>query len=999
MSDHDPLPPSSADELILPVERDGSSRRTFLKLAGFGVASASLAGCSRGAARFVVPRLEADSGITPGLPYLTATTCGGCEARCGILARCRDGRPVKLEGNPDHAISRGGLCAVGQASLLELYDGQRLDGAIVDGKSVAWQQADDAVRTALEGARVRVLTRTITSPSTRALIERFARETGGAHVEWDPRSASAILDAHAKCFGARVLPRMRFDRARVIASFDADFLGTWLSPVEFARDYAAGRRPDGEDAQMSRHIHVESHLSLTGSAADERLTLAPSQLRPALAVLAKHVEGHSKTKTAVSGEPTDAPHGDRLEKLAEELWEARGASLVVCGSDDPGAQALTVHINQMLGSYGTTLDVEQPSLVRRGDDAALHALVAEMRSGAVDVLIVDGLDLAYELPDDAGVREALAQVGTIISTASLPDETSALAAIIAPTPHELESWNDAEPARGHLSLSQPTVPPLRSARTLRRSLAVWLGDDVDDLDLVKAHWRGQVQHRTGRSGDFDAFFDRVLHDGYVAAPNAPRTRAQWRREGVSEALASAPPRAIDATSFALVLYSKVGLPEARNAHNPWLQELPDPLTTLVWDNYACMSPGMAAKLGVRPGDVVRIADGDNSIEVPVRTLPGIDEQTVAVALGYGVSGTDRFSRIGPSWLEGRLTVREGETVGSRAASLLQFDAGGMRASGRPVTVTATGAHEDLAGTQDHHRLEVPKKLAVAGGAVRNVVLATSFETLQKDPANAIHSHGAHEATMWPADHANSGPRYGMAIDLSACNGCSGCVVACQAENNVPSVGKDEVLRHREMTWLRMDRYFQGTGKALRVYHQPMMCHHCANAPCETVCPVLATAHSADGLNQQVYNRCVGTRYCANNCPYKVRRFNWFDYPRGEELRNLALNPDVTVRSRGVMEKCSMCVQRIQEGKAEATRRGEDLRDGEVQTACQQSCPTNAIVFGDLNDPESAVAKLAHSPRTYQLLSELNVAPGVSYLADVRNAPEPESATATGESHG
>jgi len=996
MSDHDSHLSAAVDDLVLPVEREGSSRRTFLKLAGFGVASATLAGCSRGATRLVVPRLSADQAVTPGLAYWTATTCGGCEARCGVLARCRDGRPIKLEGNPAHAISRGGLCAVGQASLLDLYDGQRQDGALLRGKKATWDEADDVVRSALASAKVRILTRTITSPSTRAAIEGFAKTFGGKHIEWDPRSASAMLDAHAECFGARVLPRLHFDRARVIASFDADFLGTWLSPVEFARDYAAGRRPDGEDAAMSRHIHLESHLSLTGSAADERLAVAPAELRPSLALLRKHVAILAGKGAGPGSESTDAPHAERIETLAQELWDARGHSLVVCGSDDAGAQALAAHVNQLLGNYGKTLDLARPSLVRRGDDGALRALLGEMEAGDVDVLIVDGLDLVYELPGDAGVRDALAKVGTVISTSALADETSALATVVVPVPHELESWNDAEPVRGHLSLSQPTVPPLRDARTLRRSLSAWNDNNADDHDLVKAYWRTNVYPRAGSTGNFDAFFDRALHDGYVEATSASRTRTGWQPGGLARVLsASAAPAAVAGGSLALVVYSKVGLPEGRSAHNPWLQEMADPLTTLVWDNYACMAPATAAKLGVRPGDVIRIADGDATMEVPVRTLPGVHPSTIAVARGYGVSGTDRFSRIGPSWLEGKLTVQEGGTVGRSASPLLQLGQDGLRTSGRAVTVSATGEHEDLAGTQDHHRVEVPAKLAVHGGAVRHMVLATSFEKLQKDPANALHGHEAHDVTLWPADHENDGPRWGMAIDLSACNGCSGCVVACQAENNVPAVGKDEVLRHREMTWLRMDRYFSGTGDDLRVHHQPMMCHHCANAPCETVCPVLATAHSSDGLNQQVYNRCVGTRYCANNCPYKVRRFNWFNYERADELQNLALNPDVTVRSRGVMEKCSMCVQRIQEGKAEAAHRGEDVADGQVQTACQQSCPAGAIVFGDLHDPESAVAKLVRGPRSYQVLAELNVQPGVTYLAEVRNAPE----SATGERHG
>jgi molybdopterin-containing oxidoreductase family iron-sulfur binding subunit len=991
--------PDPGDDLVLPVERDGTSRRTFLKLAGFGVASAALAGCSRPETRYVVPRLDQGGGITPGRTYLTATTCDGCEARCGVLARCRDGRPVKLEGNPEHAVSRGGLCAVGQASLLALYDSRRFDGPTLRGAESNWSDADAAVASALANGRVRLLSRTITSPSTRAMIERFTKRFDASHVEWDPRSASALLDAHAAAFGVRAVPRPAFDRADVIASFDADFLGTWISPVEYARDYAAGRRPDGDDAKMSRHVHVEAHLSLTGAAADERIVAAPHELRPMLASLATRVAELAGKQAGLGDEPTDSAHADRMQDLAQELWDARGHALVVCGSNDTGTQVIVAQLNQLLESYGATLDLGRPSLARRGDDKALAALIAQMQDGAVDALIIDGLDPVYELPDNAGFRDALSKVGLVVSTSAQPDETTALSGIVAPTPHALESWDDAEAVLGHLSLAQPTVPPLRSARTLRRSLAAWMGEDAEELELLRAYWKSDVQRRVGAAGDFDAFFDRSLHDGYVEAKSGSGARPRWNAGAATKLLAASPaPPAPAAGTLALVLYSKVGIPEGRHAHNPWLQEMPDPLTTLVWDNYACMAPATAARLGVAPGDIVRVAAGDASIEVPVRTLPGIHADTVAVALGYGVTGTDRFSRIGPSWLEGDVTVREGETVGSRAASLLQLTQDGFRTAGREVSVTATGAstETELAGTQDHHRLEVPEKLAVRGGAVRTAVLATTFDTLKNDPAHAVHAHKADpELSLWPLDHDNDGPRYGMVIDLAACNGCSGCVVACQAENNVPAVGRDEVLRHREMTWLRMDRYFRGHGDDLRVHHQPMMCHHCANAPCETVCPVLATAHSSDGLNQQVYNRCVGTRYCANNCPYKVRRFNWFDYPRDDDIQNLALNPDVTVRTRGVMEKCSMCVQRIQEGKAEAARRGEELADGDIRTACQQSCPTDAIAFGDLNDPESAASRAAHQPRGYQVLAELGVRPGVTYLADVQNA----RGSGNGERHG
>ena len=990
-----------ADDTVLPVEREGETRRSFLRLAGFGVASATLAGCSRGPLELVVPRPELDAAGTAGRAYWIATTCGGCEARCGVLARCRDGRPIKLEGNPDHAVSRGGLCAVGQASLLDLYDGQRRNGPALAGEAVSWPDLDRSVRERIDASpgRVRLLTRTITSPSTRAWIDRFVERTNGRHVEWDPRSASALLDAHEACFGRRAVPRMRFEAAKVIVSFDADFLGTWLSPVEFAKGYAAGRRPDDETPTMSRHVQIESRLSLTGCSADERLTVGPWEMRAAVARLCASLPSRSSGEVDVAALAERAPHGEALDALAEELWAARGACLVVSGSDDPGTQVLVAYANELLGSYGKTLDLDAPSLARRGSDAALTRLIEEMQGGGVDVLVVDGLDPVYELPEGSGFAEALQKVGLVVSTSALADQTTAAAHALAPSAHELASWNDAEPVAGRLSLSQPTVPPLRSARTLRATLAAWLGESGDDVTLLREHWRREVFPRVSGARDFSTFFDGVLHDGFVATRAArPPAPARWNASRASDVLAtSSGPAAPPDGTLALVLYSKVALPEGRNAHNPWLHEVPDPLTTVTWDNYVCIAPETAAARGLADGDLVAVAadEGGTAIPLPVRLLPGVHPAVAAVALGYGVLGTDRFSRIGPSWLEGRLTLQEGETVGTRAADLLQLTASGLRSSGRAVRLADSGLTHDLAQTQDHHSLEVPHHLAPQRGEVRDVAQSTTLTVLQEDPSHAVHHHELTNDGLWPVDHQTDGPRWGLVVDLSACNGCSGCVVACQAENNVPAVGKDEVRRHREMTWLRVDRYLQGEGDSLRVVHQPMMCQHCANAPCETVCPVLATVHSEDGLNQQVYNRCVGTRYCANNCPYKTRRFNWFDYPRREELRNLALNPDVTVRSRGVMEKCSMCVQRIQEAKAEARREGREVADGEIQTACQQSCPAGAIVFGDLNDPESRAAKLHAGPRAYQALSELNVRPGVTYLAGVRNGPEPE----TGGRHG
>jgi molybdopterin-containing oxidoreductase family iron-sulfur binding subunit len=478
-----------------------------------------------------------------------------------------------------------------------------------------------------------------------------------------------------------------------------------------------------------------------------------------------------------------------------------------------------------------------------------------------------------------------------------------------------------------------------------------------------------------------------LHEGFARVPPRPLKVQPFKLGAVELLPRGSPPE----RTYSVVLYAKVGMPDAGHAYNPWLQELPDPISKVTWDNYACLAPATALELGVKDGDVVRLETSEaggksRTLELPALVQPGQHERVVAIALGYGSRLSERFADIGPDWLEARPTVGPDGLVGQNAAPLLSWAGGSLRLVRDGVRLTKTDGHHPLASTQSFHRL--PAHLAQAGKGHRRIVHETTLAAFRPEPARI-------PLPLWPEDHPTDGPRWGMVIDHNACTGCSACVIACQVENNIPVVGKDEVRRHREMHWLRLDRYYADHDGGLDVVHQPMLCQHCGNAPCEPVCPVLATVHSAEGLNQQVYNRCVGTRYCANNCPYKVRRFNWFDYVHDDTLQNLTLNPDVTVRSRGVMEKCTFCVQRIQEAKSEAGRERRPLRDGDVQTACQQSCPAQAIVFGNLNDPRSQVSRLAHSPRRYRALEELNVKPSVTYLTLVRNRP----VNREGQAHG
>jgi len=977
---------TSPPDSLLPGTDLTPSRRAFLQWSGFGVASAALTGCSRGPTKSVIPYLEAPEGIVSGRAYWIATTCHGCSAACGVLARCLDGRPVKVEGNPQHGLSQGGLCAVGQAEVLSLYDSRRLETPQMDGSPATWEAADAELTALLRASgKVRLLTGTLHGPSTRAAIASFVdRHADARHVSYDALSVSAILDAHERTHGRRSLPSYRFERAEVIVSFDADFLGTWISPVSFAKGYAAGRRPDAPDARMSRHIQLESRMSLTGSAADRRLRLAPWEVAQTLTSLCSELERLASATERLSGAPGEARLDGIAAGLAAELWEARGKSLVVCGENDVEAQVLTAYANELLGNYGQTLSLARPSLQRQGDDRELVRLADELDAGEVDLLVVSGVNPAYDLPPE--LAASIARAGTLVVHSAGQDETAAAARIVLPAPHSLEAWDDGEPEAGRYSLTQPTVPPLRSGRTLRHVLAAWGGDSRGDDELLRETWSSELHGRLGSGQGFDAFFAKALHDGFIQSADADAGEPSFQADAVVAPTAGTAPEGL-----ALVLYPKVGLLDGRHAHNPWLQELPDPQSKITWDNYACFSETRAEELGVELGDVVRITTGDGgvSLELPVVVQRGQHDGVVAIALGYGRLGTDRFSDVGPNWLEGKVTVEPGQTIGVNAAPLLEERGGNLAYSGRGVQVERTGRRMDLAATQDHHSLEIPAHIAPKGGEVRHAVRYANFEEYQHDPAHAIHHPHVPDADLWPDDHAPPGHHWAMAVDISACIGCSACAVSCQAENNVPVVGKDEVLRHREMAWMRVDRYLAGQDDEVTASYQPMFCQQCDNAPCEAVCPVLATVHSSEGLNQQVYNRCVGTRYCANTCPYKVRRFNWFNYSREDELQNHSLNPDVTVRTRGVMEKCTFCAQRIQEAKSVAKAKGVELADGDIQVACQQSCPTNAIVFGDLADPESRVAQVASGPRAYGVLAELNVKPSVSYLARIRNVPAAE----------
>ena len=1002
--------PSEARDLLLDEFPEGLTslaggfaRRDFLKAAGFTLAAGVMTGCSPAPVQKAIPFLVQPEEITPGVATFYASTCGGCSAGCGLLVKNRDARPIKLEGNPQHPISRGGLCAVGQASLLGLYDSTRYLHPHAHGKQSTWAEADRAIIAQLLTIRknrgaVRFLTGSITSPTTRAMMAGFLRGFPDArHVSYDPLSSSAILDAHQRTHAARILPRYRFERAEVIASFDADFLGTWISPVEFTAGYRAGRALEGEHPRMSYHVQFESRMSLTGSKADRRVRIAPGQLGLIMSQLALRVARKAGIPISWSVADSSVSSG-MLDDLAQRLWQARGRSLVVCGEQDVQAQVLCNFLNHLLNNYGATLDMERPSYQRQGNDRELETLLRELRDAKVAALLIHGVNPVFDLPVGDELPALLKNVPLVVTFAERPDETSALAHFVCPEPHRLESWADVEAVAGTISLAQPAMQQFGSNRLLIESLAAWMGTPKPAYDILRERWQASVFPRQKKERSFQAFWDRSVHDGFaqVEPERARRGGQPFKTAAVQPVTAARTP---PAGAFTLVMYPKVGILDGRHANNPWLQELPDPITKVTWDNYACLSPAAATRLGAVEGDVVRIEIGPpgraaRMLELPVCVQPGQHDQVVAVALGYGSKASARFRQVGPRWFQAKFSVGEHGRVGGNAAPLTELRDGALRYTQPEARLAMTGKKHPLACTQEHHTIAVPEKLALPGGERREIIQETTLSALLSGEHKVNHEARAGQHTgMWPDDHPSPGHRWAMVIDLSACTGCSACVVACQAENNIPVVGRDEVRRRRAMHWMRVDRYYMGLDENVDVAYEPMFCQQCGNASCETVCPVLATVHSEEGLNQQIYNRCVGTRYCANNCAYKARRFNWFDYPREDRLQNMALNPDVTVRSRGVMEKCTFCVQRIQAAKIEAKQRGEKVADGAIQTACQQSCPAQAIVFGDRNDAQSKVSQLLRSGREYTVLGEYNFQPSVGYMKIVRNRPEGE-----GEKH-
>jgi molybdopterin-containing oxidoreductase family iron-sulfur binding subunit len=813
-------------------------------------------------------------------------------------------------------------------------------------------------------------------------------------------SSSGLLAANATSFGKRAIPSYQFDKAKTIVSLGADFLGTWLSPVEYARQYAAGRKINQANPEMSKHIQFESMLSLTGANADDRYVHRPSETAAVVLNLYAALGG------AISA---PALADDRLKKgikqAADALKASGAASLVVAGSNDSNVQLVVNAINQMLGAYGTTIDWSATLNTRQGDDAAMVQLVQEMNEGKIGALLVHGVNPAYDYFDAKKFESGLAKVAASVSFNDREDETSVLCKFQLPDNHFLESWGDAEMKAGYVSFIQPTIAPLFKTRAFQTSLMKWSGEAMAYGDYFKQYWLAKFGSQ--------AAWDKALQDGVSETPAAVSAGAY---NGSALAAASAALAAVKVgTGKEVVVYPKVALGSGKEANNPWLQEMPDPITKATWDNYAVISFATAKELGIVVDDnyevelskpVIKLKVGQKEMSLPVLVIPGMHKDVIAVAVGYGRS---------------EKTGRAAANVGQNMFPLVSFDGKAFAYAVAGASVEKTNETFKIAYTQTHNqyegRDEVVREFALSDFKKHPTALKDERHKLVEDYAKNTGDYAA-EGTLYPS-HPYPGAKWGMSIDLNSCIGCGACTVACTSENNVAVVGKSEVMRAHEMHWLRIDRYFatyrddSGSDNLddLNVVFMPMLCQHCDNAPCENVCPVNATNHSSEGLNQMTYNRCIGTRYCANNCPYKVRRFNWSDYMgadsfednqkgiledsvmmMNDDLTRMVLNPDVTVRSRGVIEKCSFCVQRLQEGKLKAKKENRPLETGadgkwDIKTACQQACPTNAIVFGNANDKNSPVSKIRNEEQTNRVfysLEQIHVLPNVNYLAKIRN---------------
>ena len=1002
----------------------GSNRRDFLKFLGFGLGAATIAAGCDIPVKKAMPYVTKPDSIVPGIANYYASTFvhGGDVA--SILVKTREGRPIKIEANDMAPSNYGKTSARAQASVLSLYDTNRFATPLKKSgngfQPTSWEDLDKEVKAKLaSAASIRVLTHSVSSPTAqKAMADFMAKYPAAKSVAIDAVSYSAVLDANAANFGKRAIPTYKFNEADIVVSFNADFLGSWISPEKFAADYVQKRVVKDVNAPaMSRHYQVESHMSLSGSNADNRILVKPSEQGAAIAFLYNAVTGGGAPELGLNAKAKKA-----LTKVADQLKANAGKSIVLSASTNVAEQLMVNAINQTLGNYGSTILAGTSYYGKQGDDVAFDQLINELNAGSVDVLIVWGANPVYTHGKGETLAAAIGKAKTKVALSIANDETTKLCDWVATTPHFLEGWGDARVSDEFVSLIQPTIAPLFDSRQAEMSFLTWSESTAANYyDYLKANWQNTLFAAQNQFATFQAFWDNALHNGLIFTTGSGNPA--YISVAIDFSKVSAPSKAQLEISF----FEPVSVGNGLHSTNPWLQEMANPVDRTVWGNYLAVPVhfdgvrSFEALNGLKDGDLVELTVGDVKYTVPVIQQFGQMQGTVALALGYGRTEAGNCGT--------NIGVNTNVCV-SRNGGYPQYYSDKVQVSGKQ------GKEKEFSCVQYHHTYGVTDKDKATGqtinadeaatvffdyftgakgfqGAItdRSIIYTTNIGDLKESLAevkekrehaqflNSKQIYRGHDALYAKGHH------WGMHIDLNACIGCGSCTVACMSENNVPVVGKREVSRHHEMSWLRIDRYYYGNVENPNTVYQPMMCQHCDNAPCENVCPVNATNHSGEGLNQMTYNRCIGTRYCANNCPYKVRRFNWLDYTTadlfpanqikkfGEEvsfgadnLTRMVLNPDVTVRSRGVIEKCSFCVQRLQEGKLTAKNEGRTLRDADVKTACQTACPTGAITFGDMNAKDELSAKL-ENPLNYIVLEEVNVRSSVNYTMKVNNRDE------------
>ncbi|TDN95589.1 quinol:cytochrome c oxidoreductase iron-sulfur protein precursor [Salegentibacter sp. 24] len=977
------------------LESSKTSRRDFLKYVGFSTAAASLAACE-GPVIKSIPYVVQPERIVPGVANYYASTIANGFDFASVLVKTREGRPIKIENN-ELAKSKGGVNARVHASVLSMYDANRVKRPMIDGRNVSWEEFDREVTGALDGVSgdIILLTQTFASPSTTKLINEFSEKYPNVrHVVYDIVSENDVLNAFQAKYGKRAMPNYDFSKAKTIVSVGADFLGDWQGGG-YDSGYAKGRVPT--NGEMSRHVQFESNMSLTGANADKRIPVTPSQQKAVLAALYGYISGGASTSNL------PAKIDDAVVKAASQLRDAGNGAVVVSGIPDVNAQALVLAINEALGS--AVMDVDNPRMTRQGDTEKVFQAIEDMKTGSVGAVLMAGVNPAYSLPNGEEFAEALAKVDVSLAFSMKPDETATLCKYVAAAPHYLESWGDVQYTTSDFGLIQPTIRPLFDTRQFQDCLLKWTNNNKSYQEYIKETWTGNIPS-----------WIQALHDGVFKATSPVELGGAEVSETFNVATAaSALGRPSEGTGLELTLYTKPSMGAGEQANNPWLQEMPDPLTRVSWDNYLTISESDAKALDLENINVSNgalngsyanvIVDGTLVENVPVLIQPGQAKGSVGLALGYGKKkGMQKEMQVGVNAypLYKKLNPVQSVTV-EKATGMHEF--------------ACVQLHNTLMGRGDIIKETTLEVFNTKDVHVWNSVPEVSLDHVEKPVTSP-------EVDMWDGFDRSIGHHFNLSIDLNACTGCGACVIACHAENNVPVVGKTEVRRSRDMHWLRIDRYYSsgrtftddlekkenisGLGNSLvefaeleepadnpMVVFQPVMCQHCNHAPCETVCPVAATSHGRQGQNQMIYNRCVGTRYCANNCPYKVRRFNWFSYVQNEEfdyhmnndLGRMVINPDVTVRSRGVMEKCSMCIQITQKTILDAKREGRVIEDGEFRTACSSACDKGAMTFGDINNEGALIREKKQDDRMYHLLEYVGTKPNVMYQTKVRNTTE------------